>query len=82
MHTICDVNHANIGESPEIQTIFNHLVSISQMLLHGHFVFDGPQMPKLKCGKHIRSVPHFLIQRFQELLSAFGFTWHEVCPLL
>ncbi|KAL4077980.1 PIN domain-like protein [Scleroderma citrinum] len=50
---------------------------ISQMLLHTHFVFDGPQRPKLKCGKHVKNAPHFLTQCFQELLSTFGFTWHE-----
>ncbi|KAL4075032.1 hypothetical protein V8B97DRAFT_2022619 [Scleroderma yunnanense] len=32
---------------------------------------------KLKHGKHVKNAPHFLIQCFQELLSAFGFTWHE-----
>ncbi|KIM59476.1 hypothetical protein SCLCIDRAFT_126055 [Scleroderma citrinum Foug A] len=47
------------------------------MLLHAHFVFNGPQRPKLKCGKQVKSAPHFLTQCFQELISAFGFTWHE-----
>ncbi|KAL4066141.1 PIN domain-like protein [Scleroderma citrinum] len=47
------------------------------MLLHAHFVFDGPQRPKLKHGKHVKNAPHFLTQCFQELLSTFGFTWHE-----
>ncbi|KAL4069005.1 PIN domain-like protein [Scleroderma citrinum] len=47
------------------------------MLLHTHFIFDGPQRPKLKCGKQVKNVPHFLMQCFQELLSAFRFTWHE-----
>ncbi|KAL4065527.1 PIN domain-like protein [Scleroderma yunnanense] len=47
------------------------------MLLHTHFVFNGPQRPKLKCGKHVKNAPHFLTQHFQELLSAFGFTWHK-----
>ncbi|KAL4063618.1 PIN domain-like protein [Scleroderma yunnanense] len=47
------------------------------MLLHAHFIFDGPQRPKLKCGKQVKNAPHFLMQCFQELLSTFGFTWHE-----
>ncbi|KAL4067454.1 PIN domain-like protein [Scleroderma yunnanense] len=47
------------------------------MLLHAHFIFDGPQRPKLKHGKHVKNAPHFLTQHFQELLSAFGFTWHK-----
>ena len=81
MHSICNVftyNHAGVGESPEIRTIFYRLVTVSQMLLHAHFVFDSPQRPKLKRGKHVKSAPHFLTRRFQELISAFGFTWHEV----
>ncbi|KIM54585.1 hypothetical protein SCLCIDRAFT_136619 [Scleroderma citrinum Foug A] len=80
MHTVCNVftyNHAGAGESPEIQTIFYQLVTILQMLLHAHFVFNGPQRPKLKCRKQVKSAPHFLTRCFQELISAFGFTWHE-----
>ena len=83
MHTVCNVftyNHAGAGESPEIRTIFYQLVTVLQMLLHAHFVFDGPQRPKLKRGKHVKSAPHFLTQCFQELISAFGFTWHDVRP--
>jgi len=80
MHAACDDNNASASESPEIQTIFYRLVTISQMLLHAHFVFNGPQMPRWACGKY-KSVPHFLTQRFQELLSAFGFTWHKVRSL-
>ncbi|KAL4064547.1 PIN domain-like protein, partial [Scleroderma citrinum] len=69
--------HTSLGESPEIHTIFYQLIMILQMLLHAHFVFDGPQRPKLKCGKQVKNAPHFLMQCFQELLSTFGFTWHE-----
>ncbi|KAL4075659.1 hypothetical protein J3A83DRAFT_4369884 [Scleroderma citrinum] len=47
------------------------------MLLHTHFIFDGPQRPKLKHGKQVKNAPHFLMQHFQELLSTFGFTWHK-----
>ncbi|KAL4061855.1 PIN domain-like protein [Scleroderma yunnanense] len=80
MHAICSVftyNHISAGESPEIHTIFYQLIMISQMLLHAHFVFNGPQRPKLKHGKQVKNAPHFLTQCFQELLSAFRFTWHE-----
>ena len=83
LHTVCGAfthNHAGAGESPEMRTIFYRLVTVSQMLLHAHFVFDGPKRPKLKRGKHVKIAPHFLTQRFQELISAFGFTWHEVGP--
>ncbi|KAL4075024.1 hypothetical protein V8B97DRAFT_2022611 [Scleroderma yunnanense] len=41
-----------------------------------HIGFDA--RPKLKHGKQVKNAPHFLTQCFQELLSAFRFTWHEV----
>ena len=81
MHVVCGAfthNHAGAGASPEMRTIFYRLVTVSQMLLHAHFVFDGPRRPKLKRGMHVKSAPHFLTRHFQELISAFGFTWHEV----
>ncbi|KAL4063130.1 PIN domain-like protein [Scleroderma citrinum] len=80
MHAICNVfiyNHTSASESPKICTIFYQLVTILQMLLHAHFVFNGPQRSKLKHEKQVKNAPHFLMQCFQELLSAFGFTWHE-----
>ena len=85
MHSVSNVftyNHAGAGESPEVRTIFYRLVAVSQMLLHAHFIFDGPKRPKLKRGKHVKSAPHWMTQRFQELISAFGFTWHEVRPMI
>ncbi|KAL4065469.1 hypothetical protein J3A83DRAFT_4050512, partial [Scleroderma citrinum] len=58
--------------------IFYQLVMILQMLLHAHFIFNGPQKPKLKHEQQVKNAPHFLTQCFQELLSAFGFTWNEI----
>ncbi|KAL4066811.1 hypothetical protein J3A83DRAFT_4374887 [Scleroderma citrinum] len=40
-----------------------------------HIGFDA--RPKLKHGMQVKNAPHFLTQCFQELLSAFRFTWHE-----
>ncbi|KAG6328124.1 hypothetical protein ID866_10965 [Astraeus odoratus] len=44
------------------------------MLVHTHFIFDGPSCLKVKQGRVVKTVPHFLMQHFQELLSAFGFS--------
>ncbi|KAI6000189.1 hypothetical protein F5J12DRAFT_894944 [Pisolithus orientalis] len=48
------------------------------MPLHPYFVFDGLDCPQLKRGKDIVCpwYPPLLVQRFQELLMAFGFSWH------
>ncbi|KAI6143314.1 hypothetical protein BKA82DRAFT_156622 [Pisolithus tinctorius] len=65
-------------------TIFCRLSTISRMLLHPYFVFDGPDCPQIKRGKDVLgwSPPSLLVQRFQELLMAFGFGWHVVgCSL-
>ncbi|KAI6146874.1 PIN domain-like protein, partial [Pisolithus tinctorius] len=69
---------ASTGQSHEMPTIFRHLSTISWMLLHPYFVFDGPDCPQIKRGKDVLgwSTPLLLVQRFQELLMAFGFDWH------
>ncbi|KAL4080480.1 PIN domain-like protein [Scleroderma citrinum] len=46
------------------------------MLLHPHFIFDGSEHPWFKPDKEPISAPSLLVQRFQELLTAFGFNWH------
>ncbi|KAI6138177.1 PIN domain-like protein [Pisolithus tinctorius] len=81
MHSLLNVfswRQAGTGRSHEIRTIFHRLSSISQMPLHPYFVFDGPDCPQLKRGKDIvcTRYPPLLVQRFQELLTAFGFNWH------
>ncbi|KAI6139937.1 hypothetical protein BKA82DRAFT_140947, partial [Pisolithus tinctorius] len=69
---------ASTGQLHEMPTIFCCLSTISQMLLHPYFVFDGPDCPQINRGKDILgwSPPLLLVQRFQELLMAFGFDWH------
>ncbi|KAI6149143.1 PIN domain-like protein [Pisolithus tinctorius] len=69
---------AGTGQSHEMPTIFRRLSTISRMLLHPYFVFDGPDCPQIKRGKDVGgwSPPSLLVQRFQELLTAFGFDWH------
>ncbi|KAI6141069.1 PIN domain-like protein [Pisolithus tinctorius] len=71
-------HRAGTGQSHEMPTIFRRLSTISRMLLHPYFVFDGPDCPQIKRGKDVLgwSPPSLLVQRFQELLTVFGFDWH------
>ncbi|KIM51340.1 hypothetical protein SCLCIDRAFT_143472, partial [Scleroderma citrinum Foug A] len=65
------------GRSHEMPTIFFWLSTISQMLLHPYFIFDGPDRPEFQGGNDRASGgPRLLVERFQELLNAFGFGWH------
>ena len=60
-------------------TIFFWLSTISQMLLHPYFIFDGPDRPEFQGGNDCASGgPCLLVEHFQELLNAFGFGWHTV----
>ncbi|KIM58176.1 hypothetical protein SCLCIDRAFT_63950, partial [Scleroderma citrinum Foug A] len=46
--------------------------------IHPYFIFDGPNRPRLNGGdEHIYGTgPRLLVEHFQELLNAFGFSWH------
>jgi len=70
--------------SHETEILFGRLAAISQMLIHPYFVFDGPGCPQLQRGKDIvfPLSPPLLLQRFQELLTVFGFDWHIVSGLV
>ena len=57
------------------------------MPVHPYFIFDGPNRPRLNGGDEriYGTGPRLLVERFQELLNAFGFSWHTVglfCRLL
>ncbi|KAI6045366.1 hypothetical protein EDC04DRAFT_2598703, partial [Pisolithus marmoratus] len=81
MHSVLNVfswRRAGTGQSHEMQAIFCRLSAISRMLLHPYFIFDGPDCPQVRRGPDPISsgAPLLLVQRFQELLTAFGFGWH------
>ncbi|KIM66084.1 hypothetical protein SCLCIDRAFT_56409, partial [Scleroderma citrinum Foug A] len=40
------------------------------------FVFDGPNQPMPKPGREVKAAPLLLVQCFQDMLTAFGFSWH------
>ncbi|KAI6013823.1 PIN domain-like protein [Pisolithus marmoratus] len=81
MHSVLNVfswRRAGTGQSHEMQAIFCRLSAISRMLLHPYFIFDRPDCPQVRRGPDPISsgAPLLLVQRFQELLTAFGFGWH------
>ena len=50
------------------------------MLIQPYFIFDGQDRPWFPGGyeRSYGTGPSLLVQRFQELLNAFGFSWHTV----
>jgi hypothetical protein len=81
MYEACAVfqhNHASAGPSPELCTLFYRLIGLHKVACHVHFIFDGRDHPATKRGKWVKVTPHFLTRSFQELITAFGFTWHMV----
>ena len=82
MHSVCPVfryNHAGVGANPELHALFFWLAAFLNIPLHAVFVFDGPTRPCMKQQKQIREPCHWLASAFQEMLTAFGFAWYEVC---
>ena len=81
MYEACAVfqyNHAGAGPSPKLCTLFYRLIGLHKAVCHVHFVFNGRDRPATKWGKQVKVSPHFLTHGFQELITAFGFTWHAV----
>ncbi|KAL4071494.1 hypothetical protein V8B97DRAFT_1870676, partial [Scleroderma yunnanense] len=78
-YSLCNVFswcQAGTGKLHEMKIIFCCLAAISQMLLHPYFIFDSLDRPWFKPDKEPISAPPLLVQRFQELLTVFGFSWH------
>ena len=71
-------NHAQFGQNPELRTLFYRLSRLLSCCIDAVFVFDGPNRAKVKRGKQVRSIPHWLTTGMQEMLDAFGFTWYTV----
>ena len=51
---------------------------LSEVVVGAHFVFNGPNQPMPKPGKEVKVAPLLLVQHFQDMLTAFGFSWHVV----
>lgn len=71
-------HHAQMGENPELRTLFHRLARLLQMCIIPVFVFDGPDRPHQKRGKRVLTKPHWLTDRFKEFVEAFGFYSHMV----
>ena len=81
MHNLCSgfTQHlVGTQELLEMHIIFSRLVALLEMVLCAHFIFDGPSQPQPKPGKGARAILSLLTEHFQEMLTAFGFSWHVV----
>ena len=70
--------HSQMGENPELRTLFYRLADLLNMCIVPVFVFDGPSRPTKKRGKNVMTQPHWLTDRFKEFIDAFGFYSHMV----
>jgi len=70
--------HAGSRKSLEARLLFSRLIALSEMVVGAHFVFNGPNQPEPKPGREVKAAPLLLVQRFQDMLTAFGFSWHVV----
>ena len=80
-------HQAGTGRLHEMPMIFTWLSEILQMPIHPYFIINGPDHPQLNGGDECiyRTGPPLLVECFQKLLDAFGFSWHMVglsCRLL
>ncbi|KAJ7210195.1 PIN domain-like protein [Mycena rebaudengoi] len=62
-------------ESPELVALFSRCSRLFRLPFIPVFVFDGPDRPNMKRGKHVRGDDHWLAADFREMLNGFGFEW-------
>ena len=86
----CPVCLPNVTPAPEsclkraffslasLHCLFSRLIALSEVVISAHFVFYGPNQPMPKPGQEVKAAPLLLVQRFQDMLTAFGFSWHVV----
>lgn len=70
--------HTQLGPHPELRALFGRLAHLSKIPVTPVFVFDGASRPKVKRGKQVKKMPHWLTKRFEEMVVAFGFVAHMV----
>ncbi|EJD52511.1 PIN domain-like protein, partial [Auricularia subglabra TFB-10046 SS5] len=64
----------DVGENPEIRTLFFRCAKLMSLPLLPLFVFDGPQRPKWKRGKRIsKHKDSWLVGAMQNIIQAFGY---------
>ena len=69
---------ARAGENPELRILFFKLCRYLRSPVTLVFVFDGPQRPHVKRGKKVVHRAHQLTEEAKELITAFGFYYHQV----
>jgi holliday junction resolvase YEN1 len=70
-----------IEENPILQVLFFRLCCLLTLPVIPIFVFDGPDRPVEKQGIRVEKQPHWLTERFEAFIEAFGFCWYTVTDL-
>lgn len=69
-------------KNPELATLFARCSRLLALPIMPLFVFDGPNRPKIKCGKNVRENPHWLTEGMKEMLDSLAFPWIDVSHFL
>ena len=78
MSSVFAQHHTGSRKLLEACFLFSCLIALSEVVISAHFVFYGPNQPMPKPGQEVKAAPLLLVQRFQDMLTAFGFSWHVV----
>ncbi|KAJ7776381.1 PIN domain-like protein, partial [Mycena metata] len=65
--------HAQAGRNPELRALFHKVSVLNQAGVIAIFVKDGPKRPGVKRNKKVKTQPHWLITKFDEMIELFGF---------
>ncbi|KZV78602.1 PIN domain-like protein [Exidia glandulosa HHB12029] len=67
---------ADVGENPELRTLFFRCAKLMGTPLLPLFVFDGPKRPSWKRGKRVSTKKDsWLVTGMQNIINAFGYEW-------
>ena len=66
------------GENPVLRVLFFRLCRLLALAVIPIFVFDGNERPSIKRGVKVKKKAHWLTERFQSFIEAFGFHWYTV----
>jgi len=69
------------GENPVLRILFFHLCWLLALPVVPIFVFDGNDRPSIKRGVKVKTRAHWLTERLQSFIEAFGFHWYTVAFL-
>ncbi|KAK7451236.1 hypothetical protein VKT23_012574 [Stygiomarasmius scandens] len=65
-------SHAQLGQNPELRNMFLRISRLSRLPVILLAVFDGPNRPRYKRNKSVRTIPHWMSSRTADILQAFG----------